>query len=415
MDSTYLVLILGLLFGAYLLDTVANLLNTRHFSPQVPEELRGYYDPEKFEKSQQYLRENSRFDLITRTVGLSVTIIFILLGGFNSVDQFARSFGHGEIISGLIFGGTLMLLRLALSVPFSAYDTFVIEQKYGFNKTTGKTFVLDLIRGTLLGMILGGALFAGVIFFFENVGPYAWQLSWVIFTLFQIVLTFLAPVLIMPLFNKFTPLPEGPLKNSIDEYVKKHSFTISGVFTMDGSLRSTKANAFFTGFGKFRRLVFFDTLMQRHTNEEVMAILAHEIGHFKRGHIPKSMALSIASSAVMFYGLSLLLENQELFQAFRMQMVSVYASIVFVGILYSPVLKVFSIFTHSLSRKFEYEADTYSSETYGKPEIMIAALKKLSTDNLSHLTPHPLKVLLDYTHPPILERIRALRLQITKQ
>lgn len=407
--NLFLVFIIAVLAGNYLLDLVVGILNARHVRTDVPEEFTGYYDEEKYRKSQKYLRENTRFGTVVETITTPAAIAFILLGGFNFVDRFARGFGWPPIPTGLIFAGVLLLGSNILSLPFSIYRTFVIEEKYGFNRTSPRTFVLDVLKGWCLAGIIGGIALSAVIWFFREAGSWAWFYCWVALTLFQIFLLFVAPAVIMPLFNKYVPLEEGELKEEIERYAKTQDFKMKGVFTMDGSKRSTKSNAFFTGFGKFRRIVLFDTLVEKHTVEELVSVLAHEMGHYKKKHILKTIILSILTTGLMFYILSLFINNQELFDAFGMQRTSVYASLVFFGFLYSPLAMVLSIFGNMLSRKHEYEADAFSVRTFRKPGAMITALKKLSVDSLSNLTPHPLKVFLSYSHPPVLERIRAIR------
>lgn len=405
----YLIFILALIFISYGIDMIADGLNAARMSPELPDEFRGIYDPEKYSTAIRYQKDSFRFESVTKTFWLIVGTAFILIGGFQMADLFARSFNFGEISTGLIFIGSLLLLRTIVGLPFSVYDTFVIEQKYGFNRTTPKVFVADFFKGLLLSAILGGPILAAVIWFFLKSGSSGWLYAWIAFTAIQLFLMFLAPAVIMPLFNKFDPLPEGELKAEIERFAQKQNFALQGIFKMDSSRRSTKSNAFFTGFGKFRRLVLFDTLIEKHSRDELVAVLAHEIGHFKRKHIQKMIVLSIVTTGVMFYVLGLFLNNPDLFAAFGMNHVSVYASLVFVAFLFSPVMRFLSVFTHLLSRKHEFEADEYAVETYGKSDELIAALKKLSIDNMSNLTPHPLKVVLDYTHPPILQRIQALR------
>jgi len=407
--NPYLVLLLILMVGGSLFDLWVNRLNICSSKVEVPGEFRDVYDPAKYAKAQSYLRENVQFDDFRKIIFTAIGLGFILLGGFNWADQLARNFGFGTITTGLIFVGLLSALRTLVSMPFNLYDTFVIEEKYGFNKTTLKTYILDAVKGAVLGIILGAPIFAGLIYFFKKAGDQAWLYAWLVVTAFQLIVTFLAPVLIMPLFNKFDPIPEGELKTSIENFARSQNFELQGIFTMDGSKRSTKANAFFTGFGKFRRLVLFDTLMEKHTQPELVAVLAHEIGHYKLKHIPQFMIISVLTSGLLFYTLSFFVENPELFAAFQMEQTSVYASLVLATFFYSPILKVLSIFTLILSRKFEFEADEYSARTYGKSEDLVTALKKLSAENLSNLTPHPLKVFLEYSHPPVLDRISALR------
>lgn len=407
--NLFLIIILVILMGDYLLGVVVDVLNVKHLKIDLPAAFSGYYDEEKYRKSQEYLKENTRFGLITDSITTPAVIIFILLGGFNWVDQFSRTLNWGPIATGLVFAAILLLASQILGLPFSVYSTFVIEEKYGFNKTTPKTYVLDMLKGWLLAIIIGIPVFSAVLWFFERTGPMAWAYCWGALTVIQIFLMFIAPVVIMPIFNKFVPLEDGELKGAIEDYAKKQGFKMKGVFSMDGSKRSTKSNAFFTGFGRFRRIVLFDTLISKHTTEELVSILAHEMGHYKKKHILKSIIISILSTGLMFYILSIFMNNPALFRAFQMDRISIYASLFFFGFLYAPIEMILSIFGNMLSRRHEYEADAWAVRTYRRPQSMIAALKKLSVDNLSNLTPHPLKVFLSYSHPPVLERIRAIQ------
>ena len=407
--NAFLIIILFILVGDYVLGLVVDVLNVKHLKTELPGAFSGYYDGEKYRKSQQYLKENTRFELITGSISTPAVIAFILLGGFNWVDQWSRSFHWGPIVTGLIFAAILLFGSQILSLPFSIYSTFVIEEKYGFNKTTPGTFVLDILKGWLLAIVIGAPVFSAILWFFEQTGPMAWAYCWGALTVIQVFLMFIAPVVIMPIFNKFVPLEEGELKSAIEGYAQKQRFKMKGVFSMDGSKRSTKSNAFFTGFGRFRRIVLFDTLISKHTTEELVSILAHEMGHYKKKHILKSIVISILSTGLMFYILSIFMNNPGLFAAFQMEHISIYASLFFFGFLYAPIEMILSIFGNMLSRHHEYEADAWAVRTYQRPQSMIAALKKLSVDNLSNLTPHPLKVFLSYSHPPVLERIRAIQ------
>ncbi len=405
----FLILILIIIVGDYILDLVVENLNVRNLQTELPREFEGSYDDMKYKKSQEYLRETTRFGIFIDSISTPLTIAFILLGGFNLVDQLARSFNQNLIVTGLIFAGILMLASQLLSIPFSVYSTFVIEEKYGFNRTTPKTFILDILKGWVLTLILGGIIFSIILWFFDKVGSLAWVYCWLTVVIFQIVVTFFAPIIILPLFNKFHPLEDGELKTAIEQYAHEQQFKLKGIFKMDASKRSTKSNAFFTGFGKYRRIVLFDTLIENQTVEELLSILAHEMGHYKKKHILKSILISTGTTGIMFYILSLFLNNEELFAAFKMEHTSIYASLFFFGFLYTPISMIISIGSKILSRKHEYEADAYAAQTYKKPEAMISALKKLTVDNLSNLTPHPLKVFLSYSHPPVLERIQKLR------
>jgi STE24 endopeptidase len=381
-------------------------------SPALPPEFEGYFDEEKYARSQRYTLEKSNLSLINSTVSIGFIVPFILLGGFNVVDQWVRGFGLASILTGTLFIFFLIVAAGILELPFSIYSTFVLEEKYGFNKTTVRTFILDLVKNVLLLIIIGGPLLALVLWFFQETGKLAPLFIWIVITLFQIFMAFIAPVVIMPMFNKFIPLEEGPLRDAIEDYSRKFKFKMKGIFKIDSSRRSTKANAFFAGFGKSRRIVLYDTLIGKHTDDELLTVLAHEMGHYKLGHILKMMLASVLETGLLLFILALFIKNKELFAAFKMETLSVYASLIFFGFLYSPISLVISLVMNRFSHRYEYDADRYAVRTTKKGEIFITALKKLSVDNLSNLTPHRVKVLLYYSHPPILKRIKAIREQM---
>jgi len=405
----YLIVILVIIALRLGLELVSNVLNLRHIKPDLPQEFEGFYDEEKYCTSQQYLVDNTRFGICEDVVQTLVVVVFMLAGGFNLVDGLARSVGVGTVTCGLVFAAVLGVGGKIISLPFSIYGTFVIEERYGFNKTTARTFVGDILKGALLGVIIGGPVLALVIWFFDAAGSLAWLYCWGAVVAFQVCLVFVAPYTIMPLFNKFEPLDEGPLKEGIEEYAAAQKFRMKGVFKMDGSRRSARSNAFFTGFGRSRRIVLFDTLIEKHTVPELVAIVAHEMGHYKKRHILWGMIRSIVQAGLMFFLLSLMMGNEGVFEAFRMEHVSVYAGLFFFGFLYTPVGMVISVVEHAISRRQEYQADRFAVETAGDVGAMVSGLKKLSVDNLSNLTPHPMVVWLGYSHPPVLERIAALR------
>lgn len=407
--NSYLVFILAVILVGYALEAIVSLLNLKALDPGLPAEFTDVFDQQKYATSQEYTRTTTSFGLIQNSILTPLTILFILLGGFNWIDTVARSFNQNSILTGLLFTGILILFSGIVSLPFSIYSTFVIEERFGFNKTTVKTFILDIIKSIILGTLIGGPLLALVLWFFEASGPLAWLYCWIFVVGFTFAIQFVAPVLIMPLFNKFTPLDEGELKESITSYAGQEGFKMKGIYTMDGSKRSAKLNAFFTGFGKFRRIVFFDTLMEKLSSNEIVAVLAHEMGHYKKKHIFKMMAASVLQMGVMFYILSLFINNKGLFAAFGMEHLSIYASLIFFGFLYSPISMLLGIITNIFSRKHEYEADAYAARTTSRPQDLISGLKKLSVSNLSNLTPHPLHVFLNYSHPPVLARIMALQ------
>jgi len=407
--NVYLVVILAIIIGNYILDLIIETLNLRAVKGELPKEFVGFYDPEKYKKSQEYLKDNTKFKLVQGLFSVGVVLFLILSGSFNSIDQLARSFNLNPILTGLIFTGILFFFFQIIEIPFSIYHTFVIEEKYGFNRIKPKTFVLDLLKGWALSIIIGGLILSLVLWFFIASGKLAWIFCWIGVSIFQLFLIFIAPIVIMPLFNKFIPLEDGELKQSIEIYAKSQSFKLKGLFKMDGSRRSSKSNAFFTGFGKYRRIVLFDTLIKNHSIEELVSILAHEMGHYKMKHILKTIVISILANGLMFFILSLFINNPGLFAAFKMDNLSIYASLLFFSFLYTPINIILSLIGSVLSRKHEYEADKYAITTYKKPEAFILALKKLSVDNLSNLTPHPLKVFMAYSHPPVLERIRVIK------
>jgi len=406
------ILILVGLFVLWKLEFAATLLNLKAFPATVPVELSGLMDAEKLEKARDYLRVNARFGTIQATFSLAVLLIFWWLGGFPWADHLARSLAKSEIVAGLIFLTLLFLGQSLLALPFSVYDTFVIEQKFGFNRSTPGTFVMDRLKGLLLGAVIGLPLAAGILWIFHAV-PHAWLWAWIFVTVVQLLLTYLAPSLIMPLFNKFTPMPESELKEKIQALGVKCGFPLDGVFMIDGSKRSTKANAFFTGLGKRKKIALFDTLIEKSSEPELLGVLAHEIGHFRCGHIKQRLAVGILQTAAIFFLLGLATDptgkfSRMLFDAFGVATISPHVGLVLFSILLEPASKILSILANAWSRKHEFEADAYAAKVTGDRSSLGEALKKLSADHLSHPSPAPLRVWLDYSHPPLIERLQAL-------
>lgn len=406
--NLYAIIILGALLVEYISHLVADLLNMKTLATALPKEFTGVYNEDVYEKSQNYTRVRTKYGIVVSTFTIIVTVTFWFLDGFNSLDHVVRGWQLGTPWTGIVYIGILLAMRSVLTIPFSIYSTFVIEERFGFNKTTRSTFVSDLLKGLLLTLILGGPLLLGILLFFEYAGGLAWLYGWIVATVFILVVQFIAPTWIMPLFNTFTPLEGGELRDAIVSYARHVQFSLKDIFIMDGSKRSSKSNAFFTGFGKNKRIALFDTLVKKHTVQELVAVLAHEIGHYKKRHILQGLLISIGHMGVMFFLLSLFIGNQGLFDAFFMKQASIYAGIVFFGMLYAPMEFVLSLVMQAISRKNEYEADRFSAGTIAHPEAMIDALKKLSVDNLSYLTPHPFYVSLNYAHPPVVDRIRAI-------
>ena len=394
--------------GDYILNIIADILNLKRLKEELPQAFQGVFDADRYGKSQAYLRVNTRFGWIAGTFNVLVVLIFWFLKGFPLLDGWVRSFGFGPILTGLIYMGVLLLFKSVLSLPFSVYSTFVIEERFGFNKTTPRTFVLDLIKALGLSVLLGVPLLAGILAFFQYAGGNAWWYCWVAVSLFLLGVQYIAPTWIMPLFNKFKPLEDGALRDAIFAYARSIDFSLENIFIMDGSRRSSKSNAFFTGFGRHKRIVLFDTLVEKHDVPELIAVLAHEMGHYKKKHIRQMTIMGIVQTGILFFLLSLFISYSGLFEAFYMEKRSVYAGLIFFGMLYAPIEFFIGIFLQMLSRKNEYAADRFAVETTNESRPMIDALKKLSVHNLSNLTPHPFYVWLNYSHPPVLERVQAI-------
>ncbi len=394
------------------LELVATLLNLKAFPTEVPGELAGVMDACKLDKARDYQRVNSRFDMLQSGISLFVLVGFWGAGGFGWLDGVARSLAGSELVAGLVFLSAIFLGQSLLSLPFSVHETFVIEREFGFNRVTPATFVMDQLKGLLLAALLGLPLAAAVLWIFSHV-PNAWLWAWGVVTVFQLVLTWLAPTWIMPLFNKFTPMPEGPLKKEIEDLGERCGFPLDGVFVMDGSKRSTKANAFFTGFGKRKRIALFDTLIEKSSVPELLGVLAHEIGHFRRGHIKQRLAAGMIQTAAIFFLIGLATDPNGvfarlLFDAFGVPVISPHVGLVLFGILMEPFGKVLGVILNAWSRRHEFEADAYAAEVTGDGAALASALTRMTADHLSHPSPSRLRVWLDYSHPPLLERLRGL-------
>jgi STE24 endopeptidase len=407
--NAYAAIILFTLLGAQLIEWITDYLNIRAIREKLPEEFADTYDESVYRRSQEYLRVNTRFDAGASMIDLAIVLAFWFSGGFAWLDDRVRSMDLGAIPSGLIFIGILLASRSLLALPFSIYRTFNIEARFGFNKTTPKVFITDRMKGLLLGLAIGGPILTGVLWFFETAGSMAWLYCWAAVTVVGLVLQYIAPTWIMPLFNKFTPLEDGELKTSILDLARRVGFPLREITVMDGSKRSSKSNAFFTGFGKNKRIALFDTLIRNHTVDELTAVVAHEIGHYKKRHIVKGMIVAFFHTGAMLFLLSFFIQERGLFDAFYVDHPSVYAGLVFFGMLFSPVELLLGIAMNVVSRRHEFEADRFAAESTGRPNALIDGLKKLSRDNLSNLTPHPAFVFVNYSHPPVLERIRALQ------
>ena len=394
----------------FAIGVISTNLNIRRLKYSAPDGLEDVYETDEYRKSQEYTRTQSRFGLIVGSFKLVALLMFWFLGGFNYIDEIVRGIGWNDVGTGVVFIGSLSILSFILSLPFGLYGTFVIEEQFGFNKTTLRTYVLDTVKGLVLSSLIGLPLLAGVLYFFEYAGDMAWLYVWALVIGVSLVMQVIAPIWIMPIFNKFTPLEEGELRQSIMEYATKVNFTYGNVYVIDGSRRSAHSNAFFTGFGRTKRIALFDTLIEQLSKDEILSVIAHEVGHNKKRHILLGMALSILHTGALLFLLSLVLENRLLFDAFFMENTSIYASIMFFGLLFTPVDLIMSPLLQLISRRHEYQADRWAVETTADRQYLVSGLKKLAAKNLANLSPHPLYVILNYSHPPLLSRIKTINM-----
>ncbi len=409
--NVYLLVVIVCLTLAWILDLVLECKNISCLSPDIPNGFEDILDPKEYVKAQEYTRAQSRFSMIKGTFDYVILILFIMLGGIGWLDELVRSFGFSPLVNGLMYFGLLGLVADFLSIPFSLYHTFVLEEQFGFNTTTMTTFWLDRLKGYVLSVVLGGILLGGVLWLFMGAGDRAWIWCWGFTTAFMIIMQYIAPRFILPLFNTFTPLEQGELREAVVSFADRVGFTLSGIFVMDGSKRSSKSNAFFTGFGSKKRIVLFDTLIEKHPVNELVAILAHETGHYRCKHLIKGLIVGIFKTGIVFWLMAQVMGSRELATAFGVSEPSVYTGLVIFALLYTPIALLVGPLSGYLSRKHEYEADNYAAQHIDDPEDLVMALKKLAADNMSNLTPHPFYVAFHYSHPPVVERIRALRIQ----
>jgi len=407
-SDTLFYILISILIISFIVDKVLDALNAKHYKDPIPPELSDVYEEEDYLKSQNYKKANDRFSSIASSISLVVILFFFYLDGFAFVDEWARTFSDNTIIIALLFFGSIMFASDLLSTPFSYYHTFIIEEKFGFNKTTLKTFLVDKIKGWLMSAILGGLLLSIIIWFYEAVGSNFWLYAWGIIAVFIFFMNMFYARLIVPLFNKQTPLCDGSLKTKIQDYAQKVGFKLDKIVVIDGSKRSTKANAYFSGFGSEKRVTLFDTLIKDLEEEEIVAVLAHEVGHYKRKHILFNLIISILIMGFTFWLLSLFIGNPILSEALNVASPSFHIGLIAFGILYSPISELTGLIMNFISRIFEYQADNYAKETFDAAPL-ISGLKKLNKNSLSNLTPHPAYVFVYYSHPTLLQRYHNMK------
>ena len=405
--STLFNILITILLIKFVIDSVLNHLNAKHFNDTLPNDISDVYEINEYQKSQSYKKTNHNFSKITSLFSLITTLLFFFFDGFSIVDEIARGFSNNIIIITLIFFGIIIIGSDIISIPFSLYKTFVIEEKFGFNKSTKKLFFLDKIKGLLMTIILGGSILSIITWFYEFTGNYFWIYTWLLITTFSVFLNMFYSKLIVPLFNEQTILEEGDLKNEIVKYVNSVGFKANNIYVLNGSKRSTKANAYFSGFGNQKRITLYDTLINDLENNEIVAVLAHEVGHYKRKHILYNLTSSIILTGFALFVLSLFIKTPILSLALGVSHPSFHIGLIAFGILYSPVSQILGVFMNYMSRNFEYQADNYAKNTFSASPL-ISSLKKLSKNSLSNLTPHYLYVFFHFSHPTLLDRIKNL-------
>ena len=401
-------IIIAIIVINFIIDKILDALNAKHFNDELPDVLKDVYDATEYKKSQNYKATKYKFSLITSLFSVVLTLGFLWFDGFAFVDTIARQYSNNPILTALIFFGIITIGSDILTTPFSYYSTFVIEEKFGFNKTTLKTFLLDKVKGWLMMAVVGGGILALIIWFYEVTGKHFWLYAWGLVAVFTLFMNMFFSKLIVPLFNKQAPLEAGDLRDKISAYAKTVGFKLDKIFVIDGSKRSTKANAYFSGFGSEKRVTLYDTLINDLDDEEIVAVLAHEVGHYKKKHIIFNLFASILLTGVTLYILSLFISNPALSQALGVTTPSFHIGLIAFGLLYAPISEITGLIMNVFSRTFEYQADNYAKNTY-KSEPLITSLKKLSKNSLSNLTPHPAYVFMHYSHPTLLERIKNLR------
>tara|TARA_R110001592_G_scaffold38767_9_gene127757 strand:+ start:3556 stop:4803 length:1248 start_codon:yes stop_codon:yes gene_type:complete len=402
-----LYLIIGIVLVDYFFDQMLDFFNMKSAKSKLPKELEGIYPPEEYAKSQRYLKARSKFSFLTTAFSTILTVLILAFGLFGDLHIWLSDHFQNPIAHSLVFFGVLFIVSDIINIPFELYSTFVIEEKFGFNKTSLKTFFADKLKGYLLAIILGGGLGYVLLFLIFEWQEQFWIYALIVITVFSLFMSVFYTSLILPLFNKLTPLADGELKDKINAYADRVKFPLDNIFVIDGSKRSSKANAFFSGMGKKKKIVLYDTLIEKQSQEELVAVLAHEVGHFKKKHVIVSMAISIVQMAITLYILSLLIFNESLSMALGAEGMSVHLNLVAFALLYTPISKLTGVLMNMISRKNEYEADAYASTTYD-PIPLQSALKKLSVDSLSNLTPHPAYVFMNYSHPTLLQRLKHM-------
>jgi STE24 endopeptidase len=407
MHNTIFYLIIIIPVTGFIIERYLEYLNRKMWSEKLPEKLKGVCGEEEYRKSQLYEKDNKQLAFWSSAFNLAVILAMIIAGGFSLVDGLARSISINLIITALIFFGIIGLVSDLINVPFSWYDTFVIEKRYGFNTMTLRTFITDHIKSWFIVILVGIPVLGLITWFYYKTGPGFWLYAWALITVFSVFMNLFYSELIVPLFNKQVPLEDGPLRKKIEEFSANNGFKLRDIYIIDGSKRSTKSNAYFSGFGPKKRIVLFDTLLKEFSDEEIVAVLAHEIGHYKKKHVLLTLVFSFILTGFMLFLFSLVANNPQLSGALGAENSSFHLGLIVFGILYSPLSLVIGMASNYISRKNEFAADRFVKEHYDAT-FLSGALKKLSVKNLSNMLPHPAYVFFHYSHPPLLQRLENL-------
>jgi len=408
MYNIYFYIIVSVFILNFVWEQILSYLDRKRMSPDIPKELEGIYNPEEYRRQQAYQKANSRFGFISDGFSFLVVLVVLLFGLFGWLDETLRMHTIHFLWLPLLFFGILFIIGQVIEVPFDWYAVFTIEERFGFNKSTRKLFITDFVKQILLSVVIGAILLSAVLYIYQYTGKWFWVWAWLVVSGFSLLVTFFYSEWIVPLFNKQKPLDEGELRTAIESFAQKAGFGLKNIYVMDGSKRSTKANAYFTGFGKKKRIVLFDTLIKELDTNEIVAVLAHEIGHYKKKHVYQSMVISILTMGVTFYILSLFLDNLSLAEALGGKTPSFHLGVIGFSLLITPISEVLGLAMNHLSRKNEYEADRFTAQ-FGLGDALISALKKISVKALSNLNPHPWVVFWYYSHPTLLQRIERVK------
>ena len=414
--EVWFLIIMGLVIFNYLFSNILDYLNHKNWKDEIPSELKDFYDKKKYKQAKQYAISKNKIGLLSSTTSFLLVVSLLVFNGYGYIDQLVNSFSlnlflpfeiNDSFIESGIFFLILFTLNLIISIPFSYYNTFVIEENFGFNKTSKSTFFFDIIKSSMLSILIGGFLLFLALYLFDSLNDGFWLYLWIGLSLLMVFINMFYADLIVPIFNKLTPLENGELRKKIENYSKQVGYLLKNIYVIDGSKRSTKANAFFSGLGPRKTIALYDTLIEKHSENELVAVLAHEVGHFKKKHVFSGLLMSVIQIGVMTFFFELCLKLPEISQALGGSDVSFHLGLIGFTIIFSPISMMSGILMNYISRKNEFEADSYAKETYNGDDLSLA-LKKLSVDSLSNIYPHPLYVFFHYSHPPLIKRLRAL-------